>query len=291
MLTFKNILFPVDFSERSTLTIPYVARLARRFQSRLTLLHVIDTYDAGVCGAELGGFGIEDYQDALRTQSTLELEDFGKTEFEGIEVVRIVESGDVASRIVSFARTNKVDLIVMPTHGRGAFRRMLLGSITSNVLHDAQCPVLTTAHCETLAPLALRDVKSIVCAVDVEPENERVIVGAAEAAEMFHASLHLVHAISAPEARAGNVLTDLGFKRSLFDNAASHLSELQNIAHTDYQVDIEGGSVAGVLGRAVRDYHADLLVIGRGQMSEPFGVLRTNVAAIIRESPCPVLSV
>lgn len=291
MLTFKNILFPVDFSERCRFAMPYVTRLARRFHSRVTLLHTIDTYGGGVYGAELSGFAIQDYQEALREQRTLELEEFGKTEFEDIEVKRIVDSGDAASRIVCFAKTKKVDLIVMPTHGRGAFRRMLLGSITSKVLHDAQCPVLTMTHCETLAPLALRDVRSIVCAVDVEPENARVIVGAADAAEMFQASLHLIHAIPAPEARPGNAMIDPGFKRYLFDSAATHLKELQDVAHTNYHVDIEGGSVAGVVGRAVHHYHADLLVIGRGHMREPFGGVRTNTVAIIRESPCPVLSV
>ena len=58
-----------------------------------------------------------------------------------IPVIPCVLSGDAAKIIVEHAHTKGTDLIVMGTHGFGGFRRMLLGSITAKVLHDARCPV------------------------------------------------------------------------------------------------------------------------------------------------------
>ena len=59
--------------------------------------------------------------------------------------------GDAATRIAEVERERGLDLIVMPTHA-GVFRRMLLGSTTAKVLNDADCPVLTTQHAETIVP-------------------------------------------------------------------------------------------------------------------------------------------
>jgi hypothetical protein len=71
-----------------------------------------------------------------------------KEAFGDLLVTRSVISGDPAKVIVDYAADHRIDLIVMPTHGRGAFRSLLLGSVTAKVLHDSNCAVLTTAHAE-----------------------------------------------------------------------------------------------------------------------------------------------
>jgi hypothetical protein len=53
------------------------------------------------------------------------------------------EEGDAPSTIVDVALSLGVDLIVMGTHGRRGFKRLLAGSVTEAVLHEARCPVLT----------------------------------------------------------------------------------------------------------------------------------------------------
>jgi nucleotide-binding universal stress UspA family protein len=61
-------------------------------------------------------------------------------------------------------------------------------------------------------------------------------------------------------------------------------------AGTSAEVRLRGGEVAPVVHRAALDFNADLVVIGRGVLQEPLGRLRTYAYAIIRDSPCPVLS-
>ena len=80
---------------------------------------------------------------------------FLKSEFPVEECPRVLLSGDAARQIVYLARTSGFDLIITPTHA-GFFRRTLLGSTTAKVLNDADCPVLTTQHAETISPRTAR---------------------------------------------------------------------------------------------------------------------------------------
>ena len=59
---------------------------------------------------------------------------------------RLIYEGDPEAQIAAFTQAEDIQLIVMPTHGYGVFRRFLIGSGTSKVLHDVSCPVLTGVH-------------------------------------------------------------------------------------------------------------------------------------------------
>jgi hypothetical protein len=71
---------------------------------------------------------------------------FLQDEFAGVLLSRVLVEGDPATEIVNHAKNERIDLIMMPTHGHGPFRALLLGPVTAKVLHDAECPVRTTAH-------------------------------------------------------------------------------------------------------------------------------------------------
>ena len=74
---------------------------------------------------------------------------------------RILVTGDAATRIAEVAKSG-FDFIIMPTHA-GTFRRMLLGSTTAKVLHDADCPVLTSKHAETNCSAPVGAPRMVVC--------------------------------------------------------------------------------------------------------------------------------
>ena len=61
--------------------------------------------------------------------------------------------GDASEVITKYAAEHGTDLIMMPTHGYGVFRGLLLGSVTAKVLHDAVCPVWTAVHVEETPPI------------------------------------------------------------------------------------------------------------------------------------------
>jgi nucleotide-binding universal stress UspA family protein len=284
----ERILFPVDFSERCAQTAPYVARIAHKFHSRVFLLHAAEPIPMLCSAPETPTTTITEYQKAMDDENRKNLDRFGREVFTNLLVTRILAAGEPARVITDCAAENKVDLIVLPTHGRGRFRRFLLGSVTSKVLHDTNWAVLTTAHSENLVAPA-GDLQTIVCAVDLGPENLHVIADASELARAYGAAVRLVHAIPAqqptPEFPIDPTLTE-----ALAEDARQRILALQHQCGTSWDVCVQTGGVAQVVRQAVAAHGAALVVIGRGKVHRHFGRLRTHVSSIIRESPCPVLS-
>ena len=102
--------------------------------------------------------------------------------------------------IVDFAHNNDVDLIMMPTHGYGPFRTLLLGSVTAKVLHDAQCPVWTAAHVEDTPSRDHIKPRNILCALDATEKSVPIMQWASDLRKAMGAALRLVHVIPSMEA-------------------------------------------------------------------------------------------
>src|SRR5580704_10039160 len=83
------------------------------------------------------------------------------------------QSGEPALHITEYARQKKAGLIMMATHGYGPLRSPLLGSITAKALHDAACPVWTTAHAGETAINAARPWRLMICVVDDDARDVR----------------------------------------------------------------------------------------------------------------------
>jgi nucleotide-binding universal stress UspA family protein len=174
MLPLAKILLPVDFSARSVGAVHCAQRLAQRFSSEIILLHVLAPVQYRLGDTEMGGVMLGDLYRAQIEGLTAELDAFQREELAGGNVRRLVLEGDPAGRIVEFAQQEKVNLIMMPTHGHGTFRRFLLGSITAKVLHDAACPVWTGVH---IAEAAAHPSSSTRCSARWTwvPQSERAL--------------------------------------------------------------------------------------------------------------------
>jgi nucleotide-binding universal stress UspA family protein len=302
MPSIKHILFPVDFSPQNCGIAPYVAGMASRYRVRVTMLHAIELSVPPYPGwpaygpmvdvpitEELRGQWEQARQD-MAEQATQHIDSFLRSEFQGIATTRLVRQGASAEVIVEYAEKENVDLIMMPTHGYGPFRRFLLGSVTAKVLHDAKCPIWTSAHApESPAPPA--GYRDVLCAVDLTPNSLPLTKWAAEFAREQGAVLKLVHAVPAAEPRVGVDIEGGRWRAFLFDVARQELAKLQTEAGTNLEAVLECGGVAHVVRRATEENHADLVVIGRGVIHERFGRMRTHVYSVIRDAPCPVISV
>jgi nucleotide-binding universal stress UspA family protein len=202
-----------------------------------------------------------------------------------------VEEGDPGSRIVEAARASDVDLIMMPTRGRGSFRSALLGSVTAKVLHDAECAVWTPAHTENPEYPASPEWRNVVCAIDTTADAARLIRYAGELSRACGAAVHLVHAIAPPPATRMEQYLSRDFEAFLKDSAQDVIDAMQTDAGTDFELCVEAGNVASIVAAAARTHEADLVLAGRGVLPRFGGRLRTHVYAIIREARCPVLSI
>ena len=289
MIAFNKILFPVDFSERCRGAAHYVESMAANFGSKLILLHVLDILAPAVdIGAGGTMFEVEVEERAMAWRKMLE--PYLGDELEPLIVERRLEIGDPARVIVEIAHSENIDLIMMPTHGYGGFRRFILGSVTAKVLHDAGCPVWTGAHMQNPAlPEAIR-MDHIACAVDLGPENQAVLKAAASLADEYAADLTVIHIVPAGDAGPSR-FADADLRSYLVQDARECLQASCANMQIKAQVSVEAGSSIAAMVSAISTHHgAGLLVIGRSQ-HHGIGRLKTHSYSIIREAQCPVLSI
>lgn len=285
--TIRDVLFPVDFSPSCVAMAPFVKRAACICSAKVTLLHVLEVTASGF---EIYVRPFPEIEENHRSVAQEKLISFLNSEFPADDCSRLLWRGDAATAIVKVARERGFGLIVMPTHA-GAFRRMLLGSTTAKVLNDADCMVMTTQHAETISPRR-HEHREWACAIGLSADSERVLRIATQAAEAFHANLSLIHAI--PAAQPGlPVQLDLEERVQLMEaQAARHrLAELQRVVGSHARVIIAVGPIKDALTEAACRLQADVLVIGRSSQPGAQGRLRDLTYAVVRDAPCPVLSV
>ena len=273
----KKILFPVDFSDSCLATARYVQALAGRFEATIMLLHVV-------------GMGEHTLADELLPVKRAQLDAFLADELKYFTVERVCVKGDPAPEIANAAKRWSADLVAMPTHGVGVFRRLLLGSVTAKVLHDLECPVWTSAHLETAPRLEEIHCRRILCAVDLTERSRNVLAWAAWLAGEYQASLGIVHATAALPAPYYGWNLAAEFKHSVTEQTARRIENLQKETGTERsRVYVDSGDPATVVAQTAREFDAELLVMGRH--GGPGIYLPQNAYAILRESPCPVISI
>ena len=133
----KNLLVPVDGSKNSDEAVKYACGISEKFGSQITLLCVIPP--PIILGVEAG---IIDYR-PLEESGRKVLDNSKKTvESFTVQVSTRLETGQVADTIISVAKEEGSDLIVIGSRGLSAAKRFLLGSVSNSVSHHAPCPVL-----------------------------------------------------------------------------------------------------------------------------------------------------
>ncbi len=284
MPAFQHILFPVDFSDRSKALCPYVKAIVDQFRAKLTLINVVGMPIDTVGGVDRSFPVVFDFP-AMEPIVKERLRDYMNAP--GADIV--VELGDAAVAISDYARDHGVDLIMMPTHGYGKFRSLLMGSVVSKVLHDADCAVWTAPHAEDPAMRQHLPCRNVLVAVDRGAEQTPVLRRAVELAGELGAEVRLVHAVPGAERQLNETGGD-EFSLFLVDAARKEMAKLQTEAGTNLDASVIAGSVGKVVHQVAVNYNSDLLVIGRGVMHDTFGRLRTKSYDVIRQSPCPVLS-
>ncbi len=143
----KNILCPFDFSEHSKKSLNWLLKNNKVMQAKITIAYVLNNpiyYDAGN-----PMYGIQLYSDQIltkiREKDTLELKKIVsqmEKKYPDMKINSVfVENDDIANAIIGIAKKIKADLIVMGSHGRRGIRRLLIGSVTEDILKLSKIPV------------------------------------------------------------------------------------------------------------------------------------------------------
>ena len=286
MKKFQKIVLAVDFAPQSVVMAHRACMLAKASNAEILAVHAVRPFEMMTEGMDVPGAAVLEWYEAQKPELERQLQAFCEVHLTGCSFRALLVEGEPASEIVNLAVAEKADLVMMATHGFGAFRRFILGSVAAKVLHDAPVPVLTAAHAKEPGP-GREAFRKVVVAVDLGPRTADVL---AAAKEVGGAEMVVVHAL--PVVGNGIELSiDPSWEFALRASVEVTLTEAMAAAGIQAELVMEPGSPAALVHRVAAEWGADLVVIGRHTDDTILGRLTTHAYAIVRESPCPVLSV
>lgn len=292
MLRIERILCPVDFSEPSARAYDSAQSLARNYQARLFLQHVVDFilpsyayYADAVYISEL----FQTIRDGARKQ----LQAFAKSHTRnGVQPECVVQEGAVTDSIFSFAAAHKVDLIVIGTHGLKGGDRAALGSVTEKVLRKACCPVLVSRKPgnTVVAPDGGQcsiQLRRIIFCTDFSDPARRALEYALSVAAEYDAEITLLHVLADVQSLA-NIKEEIATATKQLDKLippqrgkAAKIKTLVRIGRAYEQI-IQHASQA----------QADLLIMAvRGRNAVDLAVFGSTTYRAILLGSCSVLAV
>ena len=133
MAMLKRILAPTDFSDLSVRGVRYACQLAKEVGAEVTILNVVTVDESGINKREMG-----EHKQRLDEFVAKNVADVSAN----LRISKLVDAGQAYFAIIDCAENERIDLIVISSHGRSGLSRMLIGSVTDKVLRGASCPVL-----------------------------------------------------------------------------------------------------------------------------------------------------
>lgn len=297
MIEFKQVICPVDFSGSSVRALAHAAALARWYGAQLSVLHVVPTFESMQVRGDVGD-PVRVVTPMPRDQVLEEMSRFLNLAAVSPQATPLAEAGDPQSTIIGQAISTKADLIVMGTHGRRGFKRLLLGSVTEAVLREAPCPVLTVPPHASVGLSEAVTFQRILCPVDFSASALQALGFALDLARQADGRvtlLHVVEWLAEEEPRASMHFNVPEYRRQLVDDARKRLRDL---VADESRTWVEIDNVV-VLGRAHREIleaaeakPADLIVMGaQGRGGVGLALFGSTTQQVVRGSMCPVLTV
>jgi nucleotide-binding universal stress UspA family protein len=275
VVSLANILVATDFSETSDRALEHALSLARTYNSRIFLAHIIPV-DL-MMAPELAEASREQLRQAAR---------------EGLERIRtsdrffevpheeIIEEGALWPNIEALIKKHAIDLVVVGTHGKGFVQKLLIGSSAEEIFRQARVPVLTVGPGVRREPLYGVELKNIVFATDFGLGAERQAAYAFSLAQEHRSRITLLHI----EQRSDQETAIVDQLRELIPSATDlHCLPLFRVER--------GNPVKEVL-RVAEQMKADLIVLGAKPRRDLAGnVPHTKAYQIICGASCPVLTI
>jgi nucleotide-binding universal stress UspA family protein len=295
MVRLTSILCPVDLSDCSRNAFDHALALARSYHARLTVVEVswplippiAYPAAAGVFPVPMTVAGdIEELREGLRGFAARGTE-------AGVEMDLQVREGVVVPTILGEAHRIGADLIVLGTHGRSGFDRLMLGSVTEKILRKAECAVMTVPPADrTERPARTR--RTIVCAVDFSRLANRAVDYALSLAQELQARLLLIHAIEWPPERlmSGSEEREIDALRVAARRTLHALVPDEARAWCETEEVIALGRAHEEIVRIARERDADLIVLGvHGRSALNVALFGSTANQVVRHATCPVVTV
>lgn len=295
MINITRILCPVDFSDCSRHALDYAVGIARRHEARITALYVLPPLVPLLPPVGGGLYPPIAFSPADLEQYDRELASFAAGSGD-VPIQTQVAQGSVVGEIVRVASALPADLLVLGTHGRSGFERLMLGSTTEKLLRKAACPVLTVPpHAPDAAPIGALFAR-VLCAVDFSPASLRALALAESLAGEAGADLcvmHVIEPVSVFEpvaAGAGTPIRNADVRR----DAVRRLERLiarDTRAFTETTELVTTGKPSREILREAAERRSDLIVLGAHGGLAGLPAFGSTTADVVRQAQSPVVTV
>lgn len=202
MLEIKLILCPIDFSEFSIRAYHYALSLAEHYRAAVVAQHIVELWRYPYADYVASQGDYQEFCRALREGGEKKLQEFVKNHpHNEVQPELAVHEGIAADCILSFVKARKADLIVMGTHGRRGFDRLVLGSVTDRVMRRAPCPVLTICKTPPESTATSEEghhahrLNRILYCTDFSENSQPALNYAISARQEYDAELTLLHVL------------------------------------------------------------------------------------------------
>ena len=301
MIAIKHILCPVDFSEYSRHALEQAVALARQHHAGVTALHVFAVAPITEVVPIGAPTALEPVTLPISARGPLESElrkFMSPVEAGGVAIAAKIGEGDPVTAIVEQAEGLQADLIVMGTHGRSGFQRLLLGSVAENVLRKTACPVLTVPpRADEATSLSF---ERVLCAIDFSPASLHALEYAARFVSGAQSEIYALNVVELMT-EGGSALRDelvpdtpdfrVEFKRAAAERLTATIpASVRGCARVRELVAI-GKPVSQILHIAEEEA-CDLIVMGvQARTAADLMLFGSITQHVLREARCPVLTV
>lgn len=301
-LEIQNILCATDFSECSQNAFRYALRLSRYFEAQLFLQHTVSlsaaSFMEGANGQAMHQALGAVRQDARRNMRSF-ITDGGATPS---EVTMVLNDGDIREQLLQTISKEKIDLVVIGTHGRQGVNRLLLGSIAEHVIHESIAPVLVVSqpvtvfgHVEIGRSLELR---TILLATDFSPNAGRALTYALRWASEWGGKVVLFHAVEQVPSAMKDIVDLFPEFNPYFEKQVTESwgrirrlvpNELKQRCEVVYE--IRHGNPKQEILKVAEEKHADIIVMGARGLGRSEIAWGSTVSSVVRDGHFPVLSI
>lgn len=286
----NKILVPIDFSKYSDYAADHALFLAEKYNAEVTLLHAVVLHYADAGEKEY----LEAYETAYRHREEESFRRLRKTiaavEQPALEInSKVIRGFNAADAILEFIQNNKgYDLVVMGTHGRSGFKRMLYGSVAEKVVRLSPIPVITTHR-----PLKKFAIEKILVPVDFSEYSARAVGAALALKKKFNSQLIFIHVIDDaihPSFYAAN-LNIFDLNPGIKDHSMKRLRAFVD-SEKDCSFMVVSGTPSKEIASAATALNVDLILVGtRGLTGLEHWLLGSTAERVVHMAEMPVLTV
>jgi nucleotide-binding universal stress UspA family protein len=302
-ISIKRILCPIDFSEFSKHAFDRAVAIAQTHNATVEVLHVVPV-PSGMAVVPFGpegpgGFALHEVDREHLVQEMKRLLAGRQPRIVAVGF-HVIEAPAVDRAILAQADSLAVDLIVLGTHGRSGFDRLLLGSVTEKILRRAKVPVLTVpSHVRDAVPPFLSSFQRILCAVDFSSASLDALRYAAALAQESGGRLTVLHVVELlPVVYEPSMATPFDPQRYWLALEESSRMQLKATvpAWVRTSCDVEEVVVSGKayveILKAAGERQADLIVLGiHGHSMLGRLFFGATAGHVVRDAICAVLTV